>query len=285
MNNNFQITATIVTYNNEVEELQRAINSFLNTKLVIHLYIVDNSPTERLKKFVTYDNRIEYIFMNANEGFGAGHNVVMSLPGKLGNYHLILNPDIQFEAGVLEILYDYMEKNQDVGNVMPKVIYPTGEIQNLCKLLPTPMTWIGRMIIPFKSLKKKLSYNFEMQFADMNKEMNVPYLSGCFMFIRTSVIKEVGLFDTGIFMYGEDTDLNRRIYTRHRTMYYPKVTIIHRHEQGSHKNFKLLWIHIKAAIYYLNKWGWFFDKERTKINKETIEKYSLKKHTDRISSY
>lgn len=274
MKNKFQITATIVTYNNDVEELQRAINSFLNTKLAVHLYIVDNSPTERLKEFVTYDNRIEYIFMNLNGGFGAGHNVVMSLSEKLGNYHLILNPDIQFETGVLEVLYDYMEKNQDVGNVMPKVIYPSGEIQNLCKLLPTPMTWIGRMIIPFRSLKKKLSYNFEMQFADMNKEMNVPYLSGCFMFIRASIIKEIGLFDTGIFMYGEDTDLNRRIFLRYRTMYYPKVTIIHRHEQGSHKNLKLLWIHIKSAIYYLNKWGWFFDKERTRINKETIKKYS-----------
>ena len=66
-----------------------------------------------------------------------------------------------------------------------------------------------------------------MRFADYESEMNVPYLSGCFMFLRKSVIEEVGVFDEGIFMYGEDTDLNRRIYQKHRTMYYPKVTITH----------------------------------------------------------
>ena len=113
-----------------------------------------------------------------------------------------------------------------------------------------------------------------MHFADYESEMNVPYLSGCFMFLRKSVIEEVGVFDEGIFMYGEDTDLNRRIYQKYRTMYYPKVTIIHAFEKGSHKNFRLFWIHVKAAIYYLNKWGWFFDKERRDINKKTKSAYT-----------
>ena len=93
------------------------------------------------------------------------------------------------------------------------------------------------------------------------------------MFLRKSTIEDIGLFDEGIFMYGEDTDLNRRIYQKYKTLYYPKVTIIHDFEKGSHKNLRLLWIHIKAAIYYLNKWGWVFDNERTRINKATKLKY------------
>ena len=274
MKDNYQITATIVTYKNDVEELHRAINSFLNTNLSVRLYVVDNSPTDQLKDSVCYDERVDYYFMNVNNGFGAGHNVIMSQPNKMGKYHLILNPDIQFEKGVLETLYEYMEKYPDVGNVMPKVVYPNGEIQKLCKLLPTPIDWIGRLVVPSKKIRDRINYNFEMQFADMDKEMNVPYLSGCFMFFRRTAIEKVGLFDTGIFMYGEDTDLNRRLYMKYKTMYYPKVTIVHRHEKGSHKNMRLLWIHIKAAIYYLNKWGWFFDKERKRINKETKQLYS-----------
>ena len=189
-------------------------------------------------------------------------------------YHLVLNPDVSFALGTLEKLYDYMERNLDVGNVMPKIIYPNGDLQYLCKLLPTPMDWIGRMFIPFKSIKRRINDRFEMHFADYESEMNVPYLSGCFMFLRKSVIEEVGVFDEGIFMYGEDTDLNRRIYQKYRTMYYPKVTIIHAFEKGSHKNFRLFWIHVKAAIYYLNKWGWFFDNERRDINKKTKSAYT-----------
>lgn len=269
MDNQYQVTATIVLYKNDFEELKRAICCFLNTNLKVRIYLVDNSPTDNLKSLSSLDERVEYIFMDSNNGFGAGHNKIMSQLDKMGEFHLVLNPDIYFEEGVIETLYKYMQANPDVGNVLPKVIYPNGDLQYLCKLLPTPVDWIGRMFIPFKSVQKYINDNFEMRFADYNKEMNVPFLSGCFMFLRKSVIKEIGVFDEGIFMYGEDTDLNRRIYQRYRTMYYPKVSIIHAFEKGSHKNFRLFWIHVKAAIYYLNKWGWFFDKERRAINKKT----------------
>lgn len=276
MENSFQVTATIVAYKNDVDELLLAINSFLNTKLSVRIYIIDNSPTDYLRKYLSYDNRIEYHFLNENNGFGAGHNKILGVPSKMGKYHLVLNPDIQFNTNTIEALYEYMERNSNVGNVMPKVVYPDGNLQYLCKLLPTPLDWIGRLIIPFDFIKKHINNNFEMRFADYNQEMNVPYLSGCFMFLRKRVIEEIGLFDTGIFMYGEDTDLNRRIYQRYQTMYYPEVTIIHRHEKGSHKNFKLMWIHIKAAIYYFNKWGWFFDSERKEINKKSKHMYTNK---------
>ncbi|UVP64891.1 glycosyltransferase [Bacteroides fragilis] len=128
-----KITATIVTYKNPDSVLLKAINSFLNTKIEVRLYIIDNSPTNYLKD-ISHDPRVEYIFMNSNNGFGAGHNVILRDPEKMGKYHLILNPDISFEEGTLEKLYDYMEGKPDVGNVMPKVIYPNGELQYLCKV-------------------------------------------------------------------------------------------------------------------------------------------------------
>jgi GT2 family glycosyltransferase len=269
-----QLTATIVTYKNSRDQLKSVVGSFLNTSLSIHLFVVDNSPTDELRSLFD-DVRITYLFMNANKGFGAGHNVIMRQKNRMGTYHLVLNPDVYFESGTLEELYEYMETHQTVGNVMPRIIYPNGELQYLCKLLPTPKDWIIRMFLPIKSVKSKIDYNFEMHFADYSKEMCVPYLSGCFMFLRKSVIEEIGIFDEAIFMYGEDTDLNRRIYRRYRTMYYPKVTIVHCFEKGSHKRLRLLWIHMKAAIYYLNKWGWIFDYERKQINQKTKKLYSI----------
>lgn len=269
-----EVSVSIVVYENDKNLLLRVVSCVLESQLLTSLYIIDNSSTNKLREIFPQDSRLEYIFMNSNNGFGAGHNFIMRQPEKMGKYHLVLNPDVSFEPGTLEKLYDYMEANSDVGNVMPRIIYPNGELQYLCKLLPTPMDWIGRMFIPFKSIKKRINDKFEMRFADYESEMNVPYLSGCFMFLRKSVIEEVGVFDEGIFMYGEDTDLNRRIYQRYRTMYYPKVTITHAFEKGSHKSLRLFWIHVKAAIYYLNKWGWFFDKERRGINKKTKLAYT-----------
>lgn len=268
-----QITATIVLYQNDREMLGKAIHSFLDTSLDVKLYLVDNSPLPELENIVS-DPRVEYFYLNSNRGFGSGHNVIMRRPGMMGKYHLVLNPDIYFGKGTLESLFEYMESNPDVANVMPKVYYPSGKFQYLCRLLPTPRDWFLRMFCPIKAVKDKINYQYEMMFADYDKEMNVPFLSGCFMFFRTSAIQEIGVFDEHIFMYGEDTDLNRRLYRKYRTMYYPGTAIYHNHERGSHKNFRLAWVHVKAAIYYMNKWGWIFDAERRQINNMTIRQYS-----------
>ena len=155
-----KITATIVLYKNRTYELLETIDSFLKTEMDVRLYLVDNSPTDDLKS-IFYDSRVEYIFMHSNNGFGAGHNVILRNPEKMGKYHLVLNPDISFKEGTLERLYDYMESNSDIGNVMPRIVYPNGELQYLCKLLPTPMDWIGRMFIPFSSIKEKINDSFE----------------------------------------------------------------------------------------------------------------------------
>jgi GT2 family glycosyltransferase len=103
--------------------------------------------------------------------------------------------------------------------------------------------------------------------------MNIPYLSGCFMLLRTSVLKEIGFFDERIFMYIEDADLTRRIHQRYKTVFYPDATIYHNYAKGSYKNFKLMLYNMHGAIIYFTKWGWFFDKERVRINKHVLKKY------------
>ena len=64
MNNQYQVTATIVLYKNNIEELKRAIWSFLNTNLKVRIYLVDNSPIDELKSLASLDERVEYLFMN-----------------------------------------------------------------------------------------------------------------------------------------------------------------------------------------------------------------------------
>lgn len=267
----YQITASIVTYKNDIDILKKTFESFLNTELYVKLYVIDNSCDSAIKNLCE-KYAVEYIAQK-NKGFGAGHNFILRKNELLGKYHLILNPDVYFEKNVLKTLFDYMEIHKDVGNIMPKIYYPNGEMQYLCKLLPKPINWIGRILIPFKKIKEKLDYYFEMRFTDYNHIMQVPYLSGCFMFLRSEAIEKVGVFDEGIFMYGEDTDLNRRIGRYYQTLFYPKVSITHNFEKGSHKELRLFIIHVKAAIYYFNKWGWFCDRERKIINNQIIKQY------------
>jgi GT2 family glycosyltransferase len=272
------LTSSIVLYKNDREILLKAINSYLHFNSCTKLFLVDNSPTDDLKYLIS-DIRIEYIHNHSNTGFGAGHNIAINKSIEIGaKYHVVLNPDVYFDAGLLEVIIEFMDKNSDVGNLMPKVCYPDGSNQFLCKLLPTPYDWIGRRFNPFKKIVEKRNNKFELRFTNYDRIMEVPYLSGCFMFLRLEALKEIGLFDEGIFMYGEETDLCRRlIANKYKTIYFPHVKIFHEFEKGSHKSLRLTWIGIKSAIYYFNKWGWFFDTQREKINKNSLKKLGFNK--------
>jgi len=276
------INVSIVLFKNDQDLVKKAIYSCVNSVLINRIYLIDNSPTDILSCLASLDSRIEYIFNNANLGFGKAHNIALkrSIEENIP-YHLVLNPDVYFEKGVLEELYNFMEANKDVGLIMPKVLYPDGNIQYLCKLLPTPLDLFGRRFLnfgPFKKIVEKSNEVYELRFTGYDKIMEVPYLSGCFMFIRTEVLKKVGLFDEKFFMYLEDTDLSRRIHRVAKTVYYPYVYIYHEYGKGSYKSLKLLYYHIKSAIKYFNKYGWFFDKEREEINRKILEKLGWHNH-------
>jgi hypothetical protein len=101
--------------------------------------------------------------------------------------------------------------------------------------------------------------------------MDVPYLSGCFMFFRNAALEKSGLFDERFFMYFEDTDLTRRMHRHYRTVYYPHTYICHEYRKDSYKSLRLLGIHILSAVKYFFKWG-VIDRERKIINAAVLEK-------------
>lgn len=266
-------TASIVTYKTNRNELTTVLKCTVDS-CVDKIYIIDNSPTDNLKDYKDFSSKIEYIFGQGNVGYGAAHNIAIQKSIESGsNYHVVINPDIQFENGVIESLVSYMNQNSNIGQIMPKVIYPNGELQYLCKLLPTPLDLIVRRVIPIKKYVENNNYTFEMRKSGYDKMMDVPFLSGCFMFLRTEALITVGGFSDRYFMYCEDLDLCRKIGQKYKTIYYPNVTIIHAHKKESFKSRKMLIEHIKSAVKYFNHWGWVFDSQRKKINKYTKSQY------------
>jgi len=267
----YDITASIVIYENNKEDVSKLLSCLKNINLSAGIYVIDNSIYGRYSSLCNGE-RIEYIENASNPGYGAAHNCAIEKSINNSKYHLVLNPDVYFDDGTVEKLFSFMEKNRDVGLVMPKVLNPDGSVQYLCKLLPTPYDLLFRRFLPFSKLMEKRNRIYELRFTGYNKVMEVPYLSGCFMFLRTEALRKAGMFDERFFMYLEDTDLSRRIHAHYKTVYYPKAEIYHRYEKGSYKSMKLLKYHVVSAIRYFNKWGWFFDRERRKINGDILRK-------------
>lgn len=233
------------------------------------LIIIENSPESKLKKIEEGAPFIKYHFANENLGYGKAHNIGIrkSIDVKK-DYHLVLNPDINFNPEIIPEILLYMDQHPDIGLLMPKILYNSGETQYLCKKLPAPFDLVVRRFLPSflkKALQKRIDA-YELRDKDYNKIMEVPNLSGCFMFMRTAVLEKIGGFDERFFMYLEDVDLSRRIGQISKTVYYPEVHVLHGYEKASYKNSKLFFYHIQSAIRYFNKWGWLFDKERKKVN-------------------
>lgn len=263
------ITASIVTFHTRHSDLIRLIDCVMKSPIQ-KLFIIDNSSNDELRDFVKDNPRIRYIH-SLNLGYGSGHNVALKKAIEDGaKYHAILNPDIYWHDEIIECISTYMENHPECGLVMPKVLYPNGDIQYLCKLIPTPRDLILRRFIPIKSWQVKHDYKYEMHWTGYDKIMEVPILSGCFMMLRCDIIKKIGAFDERYFMYAEDVDLCRRIGEESTTVFYPNVSIYHEYAKGSYGNKKMLKMHVASIIKYFNKWGWFFDKKRTERNNYCI---------------
>lgn len=277
------ITASIVTYDHHLLDIEPVLRSIFASPIDC-VWVIDHSEhmmrlEEELNEFTgrvltgepllkeKVDNGFRIIYLrHENNGYGGGHNVALKAATQLGSkYHLVVNPDVWFGPRVIPELVKYMDAHEDVGQIMPKVLYPDGCIQPLAKMLPTPMDVFGRLCLPPRLITKR-NNRFELVHSRYAMTLNVPYLSGCFMFFRMSAMKEIDYFDEHFFMYAEDIDITRRMHQHYQTLYYPHVPIYHKFSRASRRSMWLFWVHTKNIIMYFNKWGWFTDAERTMFN-------------------
>ena len=279
------ITASIVTYDHHFLDIEPVLRSLFASPVDI-IYIIDHSEhmlrledelnqfrdrvftgEPQLQQRVAEGMQLIYL-RHHNNGYGGGNNVALREAQRLGaKYHLVVNPDIWFGPRVIPALTAYMDSHPDVAQMMPKVLYPNGSVQRLARLLPTPFDLFSRFCLPRFLFAHRNEVN-ELVPSHFDKVLNVPFLSGCFMFLRTDAVKEINGFDERFFLYAEDMDFSRRMNQRYKTLFYPKVPVYHTFTRGSRKNLKLSLTHIISSIKYFNKWGWWHDAERTRINKQ-----------------
>ncbi len=270
---NKDITGSLVLYKSNISDVEFIIRNFTSVVSVRTLYLIDNSPTNELSCLKS-SNKVEYYHNPTNIGFGAAHNIALNEAIKTNSkYHFVINPDVKFEARVIDEMVNYMEKKSDIGMMMPKILNLDDSIQFLPKLLPSPYSLMMRKVKFPKFVYTPFINKYELRKVPENKIHEAPILSGCFTLFNINALKEIGLYDDIFFMYFEDWDISRRINQKYKTMYYPLVSVYHAYESGANKNKKLFNIFLKSAVYYFNKWGWFFDKDRRRINKKTLSQF------------
>lgn len=265
---------------------ERLLRCIMQSAGVGMLYVVDNAPTPETAALFDGRERICYIANARNEGYGRAHNRAISMALAAGaTYHLVLNPDIYWDENcdVPALLREFMEAHPQCGLAMPRITWPDGRVQPLCKLLPRPSDLIRRRFLPHNAWNHACDSHFELHDSGYDSVMSVPSLSGCFMFMRCVTLKQTGMFDPRFFLYAEDIDLCRRIGCVADTLFVHHVSVVHEYQRGSYKSLGLMFHHIASAVRYFNKWGWFNDPGRKRANALCLKQFAASQNPDALA--
>jgi GT2 family glycosyltransferase len=240
---------------NDYARSKEAIRSIIEQTRGIkyQIYMIDNASSDgSAERLAGEFPSISVVFCDRNLGYGAANNLVIRRIDS--EYHAVINPDIVIKSNVLRQLYDFMERRQDVGVCMPAIRYMDGSPQYLPKRDPKLKYLIANRS-PVKSKKVEMRRRYyKMMDEPQDKVMDIEFVSGCFMFVRTNLLKEARGFDERFFMYFEDADLTRTIRKRARAVAVPDAIAYHDYARQSAKKIKFLFIHIMSMFQYFFKW-------------------------------
>ncbi|MGL5000441.1 MAG: glycosyltransferase family 2 protein [Cetobacterium sp.] len=222
-------TSIIIVNYNTLNLTRNTINSILEKteNLNYEIILVDNDSKDGSKEFFKnkYENRnkIKFIESGSNLGFGKANN--LGLRYSAGKYVFFLNSDTLLIDNSIKILFDFMEKNSEVG-VCGANLYD--ENMNPVHSYDTKIPGIFYDLKAFsKNIYSKIT-NKRLDFNYSEKIIEVGYITGADMFVRKKVLDEVGGFDPDFFMYYEESELTYRIKkSGYKIVNIPQAKIIH----------------------------------------------------------
>ena len=238
----FDVSVILVTYNT-CKMTSECIDSIIShtSGVKYEIILVDNASTDGSKEFFEKDRRVTYIYNEKNGGFGYGHNIGMEHAH--GKYFFLLNTDTLLINNAIKKFYDYAESHD------PNTIYGCWLINKDAK---GSCSYYNFPAFTFKDFWKMHIDGKDKQIYT-GKEFIVDAIVGADMFIPRTVICSVGGFDTNIFMYDEEGELQYRMmkagFVRKLI---PQPKIIHL-EGGSNKERKIVVPRLTGHFVFLKK--------------------------------
>lgn len=181
-------------------------------------------------------------------------------------YHFLFTPDIALAPDAVGKLLGWMRAHPDVGLLAPRIHHPDGRLQPLCTLLPGPLDVLLRRLCPPLYRSSGRLARFELHEGGYRRPMEAPVLPGCCLLIRSAAVTRTGLFDEGLLCDFDTIDLARRVAVHARCVCVPHVGIVRHPSREDGQG----WRHALSALRYFDKWGWWRDGERERINARAL---------------
>lgn len=192
------------------------INSILKSKAQVtyEVIVIDNhSEDESLECIKKAFPTIVVKDSQKNGGFAYGNNIGVRLA--YGKYLLLLNNDTEIKENMLDILYEYAERNPQVGMIGCRALDGNGRelpIAHTYETLRRIMLQLYiKPILERLGLQRKIVSLFRHRDGMKNEFTPAEWIAGSALFIRKDLYCNVGGLDENFFMYMEDEDLGHRV--------------------------------------------------------------------------
>jgi hypothetical protein len=186
------------------------------------IILIDNeSNPKELKKIKNQFDKIITFPNQKNLGFTGANNVGIEYAIKNDfEYVMLINNDTEVEKNFINPLIELLEKNQNFGAAQPLIL----NYYNRNKV------WSAGGF-----LNKFFGYTYVIKSPEGIKK-NIDWITGCCFFLRTDVIKKIGLLDENFFAYYEDVDWSIRIKNAGYDLAFVKSSVVYHHGSKSSKN-------------------------------------------------
>lgn len=184
----------------------------LSDSAIREVIVVDNASQDGTADLVAqrYPG-VRLIRKRHRDGFATNANI--GAVAASGRHVMLLNPDTCLFNGAIDRLVDHLDAHPEVGAVGPRLVYPDGSHQASARRFPTPMNSIVRRT-PLRKLLPVTAGTVRhlMEDVELREVMEVDWLLGAVLAIRTDALLDVGGLDDGFRLYCEDIDLCWRLH-------------------------------------------------------------------------
>jgi N-acetylglucosaminyl-diphospho-decaprenol L-rhamnosyltransferase len=188
-------------------------------------------------------------------GFGASIN--RGIAATEADFVAVSNPDTRTAPDALQVLSDFAEARPRCGIAGPQMSYSDGSWQPTRRRFPTVSGTLVRRT-PLRLLFPPLEHQrAHYQLDDRPTEpVEADWLLGAFLLLRREMIEELGGFDEGFHLYGEDIDLAYRAAKAGWARWYvPASHVTHDYAAAIDRSFinrRTLW-HLRSMARFVRK--------------------------------
>ncbi len=226
---------------NKLKPLLKSIEASDFGGIEVSIIIASNSNERELKDLQGHEN-LQLIINDCNKGFGYACN--QALTSCTHSYVLLLNPDTVLKKNTLYDSFHFMEKNKEVTVLGVQHLNTQNEIAASCSRFPQVHNFLNEIFGLNKIFKRSKGASLMIEW-DHSHSVLVDQVMGAFMFIRKEFIDKFGLMDDRFFMFYEDMDFCKKVWSNGGKVYYNSTIQVEHEGMSSTEN------SVSAKLYYI----------------------------------